>query len=639
MNFSLHLGRAPDQLNESGNFNMRVCNTGCLQKIVIFTCLFVASSNYAQNLEFSDSLRLRVVIPSEGDTVAFDQVRYAGSALSTARVWVQGQETRVYPSGAFVGLVSLEPGTNEIVVTARDSLGVLSDTVAVFRPTPVQSLPRRPTRIDPEQVKPTSDVSIVAGEFLEVEFQGSPGGKASFTLDKIAKNLSMAEVPPSQAHGLRGVYRGVVRIPSLKEFKPRPIKFKLRGRDGHTARTRSEGKVRVLPAARPLIGVTADSNNIVTTEPDGVILTELPAGIKLEILKESGAITRVRLANNVVGYLASSSLGRRALSGSLPFADVGSISVFETRNWLQVRINVSNRVAYRLEQLLRPAALEIYFYRAQHSSEWISNLPDNKHIKIIRRRQQGSDVAVVRIELIQKQQWGFRGAYLGNQFWLNIRKTPRFSAAADSLLLQGLVIAVDPGHGGENHGALGATGLEEKTVNLRYTMKVADLLEAAGATVVRTRNQDTTMTLQERIDLAQRAQAHIFVWLHNNSVGLSTDPLRVRGTSTYYTVPQAMAIAKSVYARLLKLGLQPYGRITSTYFVTRQTSMLSFLVEATFLSHPEDEMLLMNDAFLEDLAVAVVAGIKDFVREQIAEEIESSFPDTEKTPTSAPGSQ
>ena len=61
--------------------------------------------------------------------------------------------------------------------------------------------------------------------------------------------------------------------------------------------------------------------------------------------------------------------------------------------------------------------------------------------------------------------------------------------------MKGLVITVDPGHGGEFEGATSPTGLFEKTVNLKYAMLVADLFEAEGASVVRITRHNSQVVL------------------------------------------------------------------------------------------------------------------------------------------------
>ncbi|MCH6560414.1 N-acetylmuramoyl-L-alanine amidase, partial [candidate division KSB1 bacterium] len=317
----------------------------------------------------------------------------------------------------------------------------------------------------------------------------------------------------------------------------------------------------------------------------------------------------------VVGFIASKSLQVLPAGTPFPSSSIGAIATLEDSNWVKLRVNVSNKVPFEIQQILNPAALEVTFFRSRLAPQWIMYPRDDETIRTISWRQKSSEEFVLRIELNQKQQWGYLGRYIGKQFWLNIRKAPVLSTQPDSTLKK-VIITIDPGHGGEFEGAVSATGLFEKEVNLRYAAKVTDLLRAEGAAVSMTRTQDTTLTLQTRIDAARAVNSHIFISLHNNSIGASTNPLRPRGASTYYTVPQSQEVAKDIYHRLLELGLEPFGRVSSTYYVTRQTDLISLIVEAAFMTHPEDEMLLLDDEFLDKLAAAVVAGIKDFVAKQ-----------------------
>lgn len=590
---------------------------------------------HAQGFLPADSLRLNLVFPTGGDTLNFDRVRYAGSALPGAKVRVQGQEPKVYPSGAFVGMVRLQAGHNKVVFTAEDSFGIVSDTVDVFREPAKVSLPQTPTAMSPNTVKPSADVYVSPGELLDVEFMGSPGGTATFSIDGMAKNVRLMEERPRNAHGLKGIYQASILVPSLVAYKPKPVEFRFRGRDGRRLKFKSKGRIHVLSPALLLIGVTTDSINLVLTEPDGEIWMELPQDIKVQITGERDGIRKVQLAENVTGYIASSSLKTLPVGTPFPRASVGSIATLWDRDWIQVRINISERVPFRIEQMLESSALEVTFYRARQAPQWITYPKDDETIRLIRWRQESSDIFVLRIDLNQKQQWGYYGRYVGKQFWLNIRKTPQISTAPGSPL-RGLTITVDAGHGGEFEGAVGPTGLYEKDVNLQLAKTVAAMLEAAGAQVLMTRMSDTTVTLRDRIKIARSANSHIFVSLHNNSIGPATNPLRPRGTSTYHTVPQSEAVARSVYNRMLELGLSPFGRVLSTYFVTRQTSLISFLVESVFITHPEDELLLLDESFLQEMAGAVVNGIKDFVVDKMPADSKTDSMETDGSEPAEP---
>jgi len=589
-----------------------------LHRLLILVCFITPfSTAISQELRWReksiDSLFLRIVFPADGDTLDSGRVRFAGSTVSAAKVFVNGQQRRVYPSGAFVGLVPLHAGENRLIFTANlDSLMSLQDTVRIFRRPPLKPLPAEPTAIDPSSVEPRQDIALSAGHELRVRFRGSPGGHAQFEIKKIAKKVPMRELLLEESGGLAGVYEGVYVLPIKESYKPEKIRFKLRGSDGDEVKFESRGRLILLSEGLPLVAVTADTNNILRVAAAGAILTELPMGLKLRIVGREGETARVRLAQGVEAFTNLANLKILTAGASAPSARVGGISTSLSSDWVRLRVTMTERVPFKIEQYLDPQALEVTFFGAAQASEWTTYPLNDSTLKIIKWRQVASDQYVLRVELNQRQQWGYNGEYNGNNFILNIRREPKIFPAPASPV-QGLRIAVDAGHGGTEPGSVGATGLLEKNVNLRYAMKVADLLEASGASVTRIRAVDTTMTLRRRMQKARAANAQLFVWLHNNSIGAAADPEATRGTSTYYTVPQGLEISRAVYPYLLNLGLAPFGNIASTYYVTRQTDMLVFLVEGAFLSNPQDEMLLLNETFLDNLAVAVVAGIENFL--------------------------
>jgi len=260
--------------------------------------------------------------------------------------------------------------------------------------------------------------------------------------------------------------------------------------------------------------------------------------------------------------------------------------------------------------------LELTVYSAHLTSQWITYPNQDSTIKMIRWQQPSADVFKLYVDLNQRQQWGHRVRFEPGRMILEIRRSPEIAEPPQSPVA-GLIFTLDAGHGGKQLGAVGPTGLMEKDVNLIYTKKLAALLDSAGAKVILTRQTDTTMTLAARIEIARQANTHIFCWLHNNSIGATSDPVAVRGTSTYFTIPQNQALAWIVYPYLVELNLAPFGRVQSDYYVTRQTDMLNVLVEGAFMSNPEDEMLLMDDVFLDKLARAVFKGLEEFCRKQV----------------------
>src|SRR5437016_523027 len=83
--------------------------------------------------------------------------------------------------------------------------------------------------------------------------------------------------------------------------------------------------------------------------------------------------------------------------------------------------------------------------------------------------------------------------------------------------LKGLVIVLDPGHGGKDHNGKGPTGILEADMNLRVGLLLARLLKDAGADVTLTRSDDTFLELADRAKIANELHADLFVSLHHNS--------------------------------------------------------------------------------------------------------------------------
>ncbi len=91
----------------------------------------------------------------------------------------------------------------------------------------------------------------------------------------------------------------------------------------------------------------------------------------------------------------------------------------------------------------------------------------------------------------------------------------------------------------------------------------------------------------------------------------------LRGVSTYYHFAGYQSLADDVYDKMLAIGLKQFGVVGGFNFVLNSlTQMPNVLVETAFLSNPEDEMLLLDDAFRQKIAEQIATGLEKYVREQ-----------------------
>lgn len=182
--------------------------------------------------------------------------------------------------------------------------------------------------------------------------------------------------------------------------------------------------------------------------------------------------------------------------------------------------------------------------------------------------------------------------------------------------LSGLVIAVDPGHGGSDPGTIGYQGTFEKDVVLEISLYLGEFLAQAGAEVVYTRDKDVYVSIFERPEIAARAGAHLFVSVHVNS---HIEKGVARGTETLYRAkdPVSQIFARTVQDELVEaitlIDRRIWGRDDLAIF--NGTKIPAILVEVGFLDHPDEEVLLRAPGFQKIAAEGIYKGIERFYLE------------------------
>ena len=222
-----------------------------------------------------------------------------------------------------------------------------------------------------------------------------------------------------------------------------------------------------------------------------------------------------------------------------------------------------------------------------------------------------------------------------------------------------LVIVVDPGHGGEDNGAVSPSGTFEKDINLAMARAIrAALLEFPGVKVVLTRDDDTFIPLDERSAIGRKAHADLFISVHADSIRYNdlrgatvytlsdraSDELsrqiaasenaadRFAGPEWQQSEPDVFDIlldltrretvsfsehfATSLVADLSrdKIDLIKNPKRSASFVVLKAPDVPSVLVECGFLSNPDDETLLKDDAWRKKMADAIADAVVAFFR-------------------------
>lgn len=183
-------------------------------------------------------------------------------------------------------------------------------------------------------------------------------------------------------------------------------------------------------------------------------------------------------------------------------------------------------------------------------------------------------------------------------------------AGTSSGTLNGYNIILDPGHGGNDPGAIGINGTLEKSHTLSTAERVAQGLREAGATVLMTRADDKYVSLEERVRISNSYATDAFISLHYNAFPLEG----VNGFSTYYASSgNERALASSIQSGLEgNMALNSRGLMQNGFHVMQNNSDLSVLVELGFITSPYDLSVIRTADHKANAADGIVEGVLNY---------------------------
>jgi N-acetylmuramoyl-L-alanine amidase len=559
-----------------------------------------------------EPLYLNITFPTQSDTVNADRVRLSGHTRPDATLRINYEKIDLFPQGSFATRVDLAEGMNQIILTAQKNDELVQDILFIYRPPKKTSLPEQPTVIDKINMQPEQDVWLMNGDYLTVEFQGSPGGSASFSVEKFEKDIPMLEVPQSQTNGVAGIYRGIVKLMDVPQERELAIDFELTGVDKKKRRRRPSGNLLVLPDYIPRIGHTTASTFMHAASKGYSPFTRIPDSVQVHIIGRDNGRYKIDLLTRT-GFIDAEDIRLDAPGTPLPRTTLAAPYFEQDSEWFRMVMPIGAKVPFETHVQANPLRLELMLYGARQASHWITYPNSAIDLVNLELKQKDDFVFSLSAEMNQDKSWGHKVEYQNGSLIFSIRRQPMIDLWHP---LRNVVVALDPGHGGEETGAVSPLGVFEKDINWMLAEKLAALLKQRGADVILTRSQDETVSLPERIKRAENAGAHFFLSLHNNATTAAGNPVQAQGTSVYFTLPQNKELTWAIYPHMVKIGLSPYGRIHNSYFVTNATSFLVTLIEGGFLTNPHEELKLASEDFSERMAVAVYKGLEDFLKAQ-----------------------
>ena len=196
-----------------------------------------------------------------------------------------------------------------------------------------------------------------------------------------------------------------------------------------------------------------------------------------------------------------------------------------------------------------------------------------------------------------------------------------------SLPASGKTIVIDAGHGVPDEGAQSSNGTTEAETNLKIALKLQNLLEQSGCTVILTRSDENAIydidsktlkqkkisDIKNRVKIGNESSADIFVSIHLNKI---PQP-QYDGWQTFYKEgsEEGARLAKAIQENLNKTIQKENNRVAKTIdkiYIIKHVEIPTTIVECGFLSNPEEEKNLLQDEYQNKLAWGIYNGIVDY---------------------------
>lgn len=580
-------------------------------------------------------LNPRVQYPSENQTIASRDSNFILGSVGSgdAKLTINGFPVDVAPNGAYIGWLPNPPASNpsyELVVTRGAE--TVRRTLRVKYPTRTPLLATGKLRVDSGSVAPSGRPRVRPDEMIRVSVRAPLNASAWLQLDTGRVQLSPASIAASNvsrmARGEKTLLTDVTMPGSedvgglfVTEIAAQKLGKTPRiiiGRGADTVRFNiappvvTDPMVRTVGVLRAAATFESDTDRVVIgrPNPEGTYKWLLMPGTIVEITGKQGGFTRVRLDSQLEVWVANDDIAQLPDGTPLSRRVSGGIRINPSKEWSDVIIPMGERAPFIVEP--DGNKLNVTLYGTVISADISPIIGNDTLVRQMSWDQVASDRAKLELRLSQPV-YGWLSVWDENRraLVIRVRRVPNINKDRP---LQGMTIAVDPGH--PPAGSTGPTGLFEGDAVLPVGELVAQMLKDKGAIPIMTRTTKGPVGLTERTVISRRANVNAFISIHLNAFGDGTNPFTNNGTSTLFFHQTGEPLARPVQRELMKrLGLRDLGVHYQNLAVARPTWYPSALAEGAFVIIPEQEAALRNPAYQKRYAEGLVAGLESYFRE------------------------
>ncbi|CDN12785.1 N-acetylmuramoyl-L-alanine amidase [Richelia intracellularis] len=552
---------------------------------------------------------LLVVYPRNNHQTTANKIFFIGTAPWTGKVFINGKAVARSKSRHFAPSFPLKLGENLFTVRHQDRTVQIKVIRNATQPVIPQGL-----AFAENSLTPASDIARMPGELICFSAIAAPNATVSAQLGEIDILLfpqNRQVQLPSNFAALTGQNQPTVQDNITKSQgcttldtpgdygKPQ---FQIT-RGGQIFTQEGAGQIQILSPQQLAVAEVTANAGVARTGPSKNYsrLTPLPQGTQATITGKEGEWLRLDYGawiNSKETRIISNVIPPRSIIRSVGYKQVpqGTEITFPLESPVPVSIQQGNKIF----------TLTLYNTTAQTDT---IRTNDDPLIFRLDWQQVTPRQLQYTFNIKTEQQWGYKLKYSGNSLILTLRHPPKLQRSRRKPL-SGIKILLDPGHGGNESGAVGPTGYKEKDVNLTVSKLLRRELVKRGATVVMTREDDRDVSLVNRQKMIVQEEPAIALSIHYNALPDAGDAENTKGIGIFWYHPQAHSLAVLMQNYLVdKRKRSSYGVFWNNLALTRPAESPSILLELGFMSNPEEFEWIMDEKEQNKLAKAIADGI------------------------------
>jgi N-acetylmuramoyl-L-alanine amidase len=556
---------------------------------------------------------LKVVYPPANHQTTADSIFIIGSANPNGTVVINNKPIQRSPQGNFAPSFPLQMGENELRIRYGKK-EIRRIVTKVSNQPNIQDI----LSLSPSLLSPQVNLSKLPNELVCFEALAPLNSQITVNLGtktlNLTPELTIADLPSNSAilidknQGKNITAKSWEKVKGCTKFEEKVNKIQpvfVMNHEGKTIIQESQGNISILdPQQLTIIEVIAEQGVARTgASTNHSRLTPLPKGTRASVTAKEGDWLRLDYG----GWIKAEET--QILPTNVPPTTIiRSITSRQIGNITEVIFPLQNPVPIAIQQRDQTFTLSLYNTIAETDT---IRFDDNPWIKRLDWYQTQPTQVDYIFNFKSPHQWGYDVRYEGSNLILTFNHPPKLSNTNN---LEGVTILLDPGHGGEESGALGSTGYPEKDINLVVSQLLAQNLRNLGAQVYLTREDDTFVSLGERQKIINKLKPTLAFSIHYNALPDGGDAEKTQGVSTFWYHPQAHDLAVFMHNYLTeKLNRSSAGVFWNNLALTRPHITPSVLLELGFMINPYEFEWITNPEAQQKLAATIAEGITAWI--------------------------